>query len=209
MAAPPPSKKPRLAQLTLFGAWTSFTVNGERGQERLAPPPSPRLCPHCGRQLKTPTALRLHLTYCSKAPANAESLHRAEADAALFASLFENVHVVAETVEDGDNSSDRDDEDDALVEPDGGHEAREATDAMVLDAVVAKPVIQRKSYSVKEKMLIIIARRRQRRCLPECVCEKPRGRKCHCELVGDGQCGEGCGCDKAKCRAWAPAAEDS
>lgn len=41
---------------------------------------------------------------------------------------------------------------------------------------------------------------RRRFCLPGCVCERARGRRCECEKVGDGFCDDRCGCDKEKCR---------
>jgi hypothetical protein len=47
-------------------------------------------------------------------------------------------------------------------------------------------------------------RRRERRrwCLLGCDCERERGRKCSCELRGDGLCSPAkCGCDSEKCRA--------
>jgi hypothetical protein len=43
--------------------------------------------------------------------------------------------------------------------------------------------------------------KRNRWCLFGCDCERDRGRKCYCELRGDGGCSEKCLCDPAKCRA--------
>jgi hypothetical protein len=42
---------------------------------------------------------------------------------------------------------------------------------------------------------------RRRLCLPGCSCEQVRGRKCGCELRGDGWCSSSCNCDSVKCRS--------
>ena len=54
----------------------------------------------------------------------------------------------------------------------------------------------------------VVKARRHRSCLPGCVCEKERGRKCVCEKTGDGQCDDSCSCDKSKCRAFIAAEEE-
>lgn len=41
---------------------------------------------------------------------------------------------------------------------------------------------------------------RRRLCLPGCVCEKERGRKCACLKGPTGRCDANCGCDQSKCR---------
>jgi len=53
-----------------------------------------------------------------------------------------------------------------------------------------------------EEDVAFIRQRRRRGCVADCACEKARGRKCICEKIGDGQCDDKCGCDKAKCRAF-------
>lgn len=50
--------------------------------------------------------------------------------------------------------------------------------------------------------------RRIRYCLPSCDCERPRGRKCGCELRGDGLCSALCCCDPALCRTKRTVADD-
>lgn len=50
--------------------------------------------------------------------------------------------------------------------------------------------------------------RRIRYCLPECDCERVRGRKCGCELRGNGLCSEFCRCDPSLCRTKRTVADD-
>lgn len=42
---------------------------------------------------------------------------------------------------------------------------------------------------------------RRRWCLPGCDCERPRGRKCGCELRGKLRCSKNCACDPVRCRS--------
>ena len=59
----------------------------------------------------------------------------------------------------------------------------------------------------EEVRLVARSLRRIRGCLPDCDCERRRGRKCVCERTL-GQCGEACGCDKTKCRTIVACSDD-
>src|SRR5262249_47089965 len=104
---------------------------------------------------KTPTALRLHVTYCELAPENGQAIEHAASEARLFSSLFPRADVPAVVA---DDSSSDDEADVALGAP--SEVEREADDAMDLDEPMQGPaprpqVVQCKSYSIKIKMKII------------------------------------------------------
>ena len=96
------------------------------------------------------------------------------------------------------DEDDRDEESAAVYLPE------EADD----DVEAVQQVAEQSNDGDAEDRYILRSRTRVRHCLPECDCERSRGRKCECERRGNGLCGLECKCDRSKCRTTAKDYDD-
>ena len=86
-----------------------------------------------------------------------------------------------------------------MITSKSGHSSEEEEQIFLDDELQSDEEDLDDGEGAEERYLAARANRR-RGCLEGCDCERRRGRRCNCELNGEGVCHESCHCDKTKCR---------